>query len=265
MAAGFKWWDLLHNDYLTHNGHVSAAALGAGVLVAGGVAYLAKSPKGALAQASDETFIPSPKFGIQNVFEMMGEFIQGIAKDVIGPHYVKYYPLLTFIFVWTLLNNFLGNVPGFGTATNNINTTLGMGACVFIYYNYVGFRTHGIKYYEQFTGHLSGLLLLLLGPVMFVIETISHFIRPVTLGVRLRTNMFADQQVHHTIVAMLESVSHSLAESYGAVGSAVGFLISSIGPVPILVLGLLVVVIQAFVFTLLTMIYIGLATAHEEH
>lgn len=265
MAAGFKWWDLLHNDYLTHNPHVSAAAVGAGVLLVGGVAYLAKAPKVAVANAQDEDFVPNSKFDIRNVWEIMGEMVQAIARDIIGPHYAKYYPLLLFVFIWTLLNNFLGSVPGLASATDNINTTLGMGVCVFIYYNYLGFKEHGFKYLEQFTGHLHGLMLLLLGPVMFVIETISHMIRPVTLGIRLRTNIYADHQVHHTIVGMLDQVSQSLTESLGAFGTALGFIFSAIGPVPILALGLLVVVIQAFVFTLLTMIYIGLATAHEEH
>ncbi|NCN42584.1 F0F1 ATP synthase subunit A [bacterium] len=265
MAAGFKWWDLLHNEYLTHNTHVSAAAVGAGVLLAGGIAYLAKAPKVALANAKDEDFVPSEKFGIRNVWEVCGEMVQGIARDIIGPHYAKYLPLLLFVFVWTLLNNFLGSVPGLASATDNLNTSLGMGLCVFIYYNVMGFKEHGFKYLEQFTGHLGGVLLLFLGPVMFVIETISHMIRPVTLGIRLRTNIYADHQVHYTIVGMLKEVSASLTESLGAFGSFLGFIISSIGPIPILALGLLVVVIQAFVFTLLTMIYIGLATAHEEH
>ncbi len=265
MSAGFKWWDLLHNEYLTHNTHISAAAVGAGVLVAAGLAFRAKAPKMAVANCADEDFIPSSKLDVRNSLEICGELVQGIARDIIGPHYYKYYPLLLFIFLWTLINNFLGNLPGLASATDNLNTTLGMGLCVFIYYNAVGIKEHGFKYLEQYTGHLHGLLLLFLGPVMFVIEVISHSVRPVTLGIRLRTNIFADHQVHHAIVGMLDGVSHSLTESLGAFGSAIGFLISAIGPVPILILGLLVVVIQAFVFTLLTMIYIGLATAHEEH
>ncbi len=265
MAAGFKWWDLLHNDFLTHNPHVSAGIVGASVLVAGGAAYALKAPRLNPATAQDEAFVPSPKFGLRNVWEVLGEFVQGTARDIIGPHYAKYYPLLLFIFVWTLLNNYLGSFPGLGSATDNLNTTLAMGLSVFLYYNFMGFREHGFHYLEQFTGHLHGLLLLFLGPVMFVIETISHMIRPLTLGIRLRTNIYADHQVHGTIMGMLGDLAHGLSEKWGALGSAVGFAIEAVAPVPILMLGLLVGVIQAFVFTLLTMIYIGLATAHEEH
>lgn len=265
MAAGFKWWDLLHNEFLTHNAHISAAAVGAGVLVAGGAAYALKAPKLSLATAQDDDFVPSAKFNLRNVWEMIGEFVQGTARDIIGSHYYKYYPLLIFIFTWTLLNNVLGSLPGLGSATDNLNTTLGMSLSVFLYYNFMGFKTHGFKYLEQFTGHLHGALLLLLGPVMFVIETISHMIRPVTLGIRLRTNIYADHQVHGTILGMLHEMSQSLSASMGKFGAALGFMIEAVAPIPILFLGLLVCVIQAFVFTLLTMIYIGLATAHEEH
>jgi F-type H+-transporting ATPase subunit a len=265
MAAGFKWWDLLHNEFLTHNPHISAAAVGASVIVASGVAYAVKTPKLSLAMAQDEDFVPSSKFNLRNIWEMLGEFVQGNAREIIGPHYYKYYPLLIFIFTWTLINNVLGSLPGLGSATDNLNTTLAMSLCVFLYYNVMGFKEHGLHYLEQFTGHLHGVLLLLLGPVMFVIETISHMIRPVTLGIRLRTNIYADHQVHGTILGMLSEMAHSMSQSMGKLGAILGFVIESIAPVPIAILGLLVCVIQAFVFTLLTMIYIGLATAHEEH
>ena len=265
MAGGFKVWDLLHNEFLHTNGHIAAATAGATILAAGGAVYASKALKKVPAQAADEDFVPSPKFGIVNVFEMMGGLVQGLARDIVGPHYHKYYPLLLFIFMWTLFNNWAGVFPGLGSATDNLNTTLAMGLCVFVYYNLMGFKEHGFKYLEQFTGHLHGLLLLLLGPVMFVIETISHAIRPVTLGIRLRTNIYADHQVHGTIVAMTKDMAASLGDAWGAIGSFFGFIITSVGPIPILCLGLLVGVIQAVVFTLLTMIYIGLATAHEEH
>jgi F-type H+-transporting ATPase subunit a len=265
MAAGFKWWDLLHNEFLTHNAHISAGIVGASVLVAGGAAYAISAPRVKLATAGDEAFVPSPRFNLRNVWEVVGEFIQGTARDIVGSHYHKYYPLLLFIFVWTLLNNLLGSFPGLGSATDNLNTTLAMGLSVFVYYNVMGFKEHGFHYLEQFTGHLHGVLLLFLGPVMFVIETISHMIRPVTLGIRLRTNIYADHEVHGTIMGMLSELALGLSEKFGAVGHALGFAIEAVAPVPILLLGLLVCVIQAFVFTLLTMIYIGLATAHEEH
>jgi F-type H+-transporting ATPase subunit a len=196
---------------------------------------------------------------------MAGGFVQGLAKEIIGHHYAPYLPLLVFIFLWTLINNLLGMFPGFGSATDNLNTTLAMGATVFMYYNFQGFRAHGFKYLEHFTGHLHGVLLLILGPVMFVIEVVSHMIRPVTLSIRLRSNVYADHTVYGIFTSLLGKLGHVLGEKLGAVGHAIGFVLEGLGPVPIVILGLLVAVIQAFVFTLLTTIYVGIATAHEEH
>ena len=196
---------------------------------------------------------------------MTGELCQGFAKDIIGHHYADYLPLLMFIFMWTLVNNLLGSIAGFGSATDNLNTTLAMGLSVFVYYNFMGFKANGFKYLEQFTGHLSGILLLFLGPLMFVIEMISHSVRPLTLGFRLRSNIYADHSVFHIMSGIIGGASHFLSEKFGIVGSLFGHFFAIVGPVPLMILGLLVAVIQAFVFTLLTSIYIGMATAHDDH
>ena len=258
-------WDLAHNEYLTHNPHVGAAAAGVATLVLAGAAYAVLAPKLNHATAKDESYVPSPKFSLTNLFELAGGFVQGLAKEIIGHHYAPYLPLLIFIFLWTLVNNLLGIFPGLGSATDNLNTTLAMGACVFLYYNFQGFRAHGFKYLEHFTGHLHGVLLLILGPVMFVIEVVSHMIRPVTLSIRLRSNVYADHTVYGIFTTLLARLRETMAEHFGAFGNAVGFVLEGLGPVPIVILGLLVAVIQAFVFTLLTTIYVGIATAHEDH
>lgn len=266
MAAGFKLWNLSHSEYLAHNPHVGAAALGATVLLSAAIAYRVAAPKlAAKGLAKDADFVPPTNFGIRNVFDLAGGLVQGLAKDIIGHHYEKYLPLLIFIFMWTLLNNFLGAVPGFGSTTDNLNTTLAMGISAFLYYNYQGFKAHGFKYLEHFTGHLHGVLLLALGPVMFVIELISHSVRPATLGIRLRSNIYGDHMVFGIFTELFHKLSDTLASALGPVGKAIGVVIQSVGPIPIVILGLLVCVIQAFVFTLLTTIYVGIATAHDDH
>jgi F-type H+-transporting ATPase subunit a len=265
MSAGFKIWDLAHSEYLHENPHVGAASVGVAALLLSAVAYKVFVPKHDLSRAPDEVFVPPANLGIRNLFDMAGSFVQGVARDVIGHHYQAYMPILTFIFVWTLMHNLLGAIAGFGATTDNLNTTLAMGAAVFIYYNYQGVKAHGFRYLEHFTGHLKGVLLLILGPIMFVIETISHFIRPVTLGVRLRSNIFADHVVYGIFTELLGSFKILLTEKLGVIGTGLGFIFQVVGPVPIMLLGILVCVIQAFVFTLLTSIYIGIATAHEEH
>ncbi len=262
---GFQVWSLLHNEYLDHHPHVAAAGVAAGLLALGSAYYTIRSPKLNAQTTSDEAFVPSPKLGLRNVFELIGEFIQGIAKDIIGHHYAPYLPLLIFIFMWTLLNNLLGMVPGLGSATDNLNTTLAMGVFVYFYYNFIGFKTNGIKYMEHFTGHLHGTLLLVLGPVMFVIELVSHSVRPVTLGIRLRSNIYGDHTIYGIMANLFKDLGEFLGQKFGVVGTAIGAVMSGLGPVPIVLLGLMVAVIQAFVFTLLTTIYIGMATAHEDN
>ncbi len=265
MAAGFKWWNYLQSDFMNHNTHVVAAVASVGLIVGATAVYRASVPTKALASAPDEAFVPPAKFGIRNIFEVLGEFVQNNANEIIGKHSKAYLPLLMWIFFYVLTCNLLGTVPGMASATDNINTTFSIGLIVFLYYNALGFANNGFHYLEQFTGHVKGLILLFLGPILFVIETISHLIRPLTLGIRLRTNIYADHEIFHVISGLVQSLIVPLQEKLGAVGAALGYLFATLAPVPIMILGLLVAVIQATVFTLLTMIYIGVATAHEEH
>jgi F-type H+-transporting ATPase subunit a len=265
QGHGFQVWSLLHNDFINENPHVAAAAISGGLIVLASLAYRILAPKLNASTKNDADFIPKSNLGIRNFFEMIAEFVQGLARDIIGDHYEHYLPLLVFIFTWTLVNNLLGVIPGFGSSTDNLNTTLAMGLVSFVYYNYHGFKSHGFKYLEHFTGHLHGVLLLFMGPAMFVIELISHSVRPITLGMRLRANMYADHTVHGIVVGLFQQMGDFLTAKLGAFGTTLGYMIAAVGPVPIILLGLLVCVLQAFVFTLLTTIYVGMATAHDDH
>lgn len=275
MASGhgFQWWNLIHSEFLDHNPHVAAATVGLGVFVAGSLLYRRSLSKVNFNSIEDKDLVPPSKFSVPGIFDMVGSFVKTTAKDIIGHGYEKHLPLVIFIFMWILLNNLLGSVAGLGSATDNINTTLSMGVCVFLYYNIRGFMSQGWMYMDQFCGHLltslEGKILLILGPIlipmMFIIELISHSVRPLTLGIRLRTNIYADHAVYGTIFSSVQSLANTLAESLGIVGEVIGKSLLAFLPAPIVVLGLLVAVIQAFVFTLLTCIYIGLATSHEDH
>ena len=107
---------------------------------------------------------------------------------------------------------------------------------VFLYYNYQGLKEHGVKYFKQFFGPIA-----LLAPLMFVIETISHAARLLSLTVRLYGNIFGD----HTVLGIFSS------------------LVPLVVPVIFLLLGLAVALIQAFIFSTLSAVYIGLAVSHE--
>jgi len=269
MSGGFHVWSYLHNEFLDHNPHVGGAAVAGVALLAAGAAYGVMIPKVKAARAkggvSDEVFVPSSRLGLSNIFDLSGSLVQSMAKDIIGRHYVDFIPILVFIFMWTLLNNVLGMVPGLVSSTDNLNTTMAMGLSVFLYYNLMGFKHNGLRYLEHFTGHLKGVLLLLLGPIMFVIELVSHSVRPLTLGIRLRSNIYADHTVYEIVANLFSALGAFLSTKLGIIGSIIGGMLSALGPVPIVILGLLVSFIQAFVFMLLTTIYIGMATAHDEH
>jgi F-type H+-transporting ATPase subunit a len=139
----------------------------------------------------------------------------------------------------------MGLVPGFAPATANLNTTIGPALVVFVVYNMAGIFEHGIVAHVK---HLMGPVLLL-APLMFVIEVVSHIARPMSLGIRLTGNMTGD----HMVIGVFGGIAESI------------FSVPLIFPIPFLFLGLLVCIIQTLVFCLLSTVYLALATAHEEH
>ena len=260
---GFQVWSLLHSPFLDQHPYFAAGAISASIVVFGTLCYKIYAPTLNSKSQNDKDFVPTSNLAPRNLVDLAASFVLGIAKDNIGAHYAQYLPLLVFIFIWTLVNNLLGMLPGMGSATDNYNTTLAMGLVSFVYYNYVGFKALGFKYLEHYTGHLKGTLLLILGPLMFVIEVVSNLARPVSLGIRLRSNIFGDHMVYTIISGLVKGLGDAIGLKLGVVGSAIGWIITALGPVPIVALGLMVCVIQAYVFTLLTTIYIGMATAHH--
>lgn len=174
--------------------------------------------------------------GIQNFMETVVEAFLKLSEENIGHHWGKtFFPLIGTLFLFILLCNFMGLIPGFSSPTSDINTNAAMAIPVFLATHYYGLRVHGLKYIKHFLGPIWWL-----SPLMFVIEFIGHLVRPLTLSVRLFGNMMA-KHIILVILAMLAPV----------------FI-----PFFILALGTLVSLIQAFVFVLLTSLY--LAGAVEE-
>lgn len=177
---------------------------------------------------------------LQQFLEIWAEGLNGLAADVIGGPSRPFFPLLGALFMFILVCNLLGLLPGFMSPTSNINVTAGMAILVFFYYNYVGFRVHGFwKYLAHFAGPS-----LAVAPLLFVIEIISHCARPFSLSVRLFGNIFAEELIITTLNGMFP------------------FGIS----LPVMGLALFASTIQAFIFVVLTMVYLGgaLEHAHEE-
>jgi F-type H+-transporting ATPase subunit a len=174
---------------------------------------------------------------VQQVFELIYEFIANTIAEVGVHHGERFIYYIGTIFIFILSMNLVGLVPGLEAPTNNIPVTVGLAVVTFFYYNFMGFRELGIGYLKQFMGPVAWL-----APLMIPIELISHFVRPLSLSVRLYGNMFAGEQVTGIFLSLT-------------------FLII---PIIFMLLHVFVAVVQTYVFTLLTTIYIGGATS-EEH
>ena len=172
----------------------------------------------------------------QNILELVVGGLEDFMVDITGPEGRAFFPFIATIFLYILVSNLLGLIPGFFSPTANINTTLSMALCTFILTHAIGIKYHGVKYIKHFMGPIW-----LLAPMMFVIELIGHFARVMSLSVRLFGNIFGKEKI---------------------LGILFGLWGLYLAPLPILFLGILVSFIQALVFMLLSIVYF--AGAMEE-
>jgi F-type H+-transporting ATPase subunit a len=187
----------------------------------------------------ESAVVPDARLTLRTFIEAFLEYFYDMAKGVMDPKRAKrYFPLIGASALFVFFSNILALLPSFPVATSNLNITMGCALVVFILFNVYGLMTNGMSYLKHLCGPVWWLAWLILP-----IEIISLSVRPITLAVRLMLNMAVD----HLIL-----------------GIFVG-LVSVLLPLPIMLLGCLVVVVQTLVFTLLTCIYIGLATEHEAH
>jgi F-type H+-transporting ATPase subunit a len=187
----------------------------------------------------DEAVVPDDTLTLRTFFEAFFAYFYNMARDVMGPKSAKrYFPLIGGSAAFIFFSNALALIPGFNPPTSNLNVTLGCALLVFISFNYYGIKENGWGY----LAHLAGPKWYL-APLIFLIEVISTCVRPVTLSIRLMVNM---------------AVDHLMASIF------IG-LVALLVPVPLMLLGIIVVVVQTLVFCLLTSIYIGLATEKAEH
>lgn len=181
--------------------------------------------------------------GIQNFIEVVTEAILKLVEDNIGHRWGRQlFPFICTIFIFILLCNFMGLIPGFACPTANINTNAAMAVPVFLLTHYYGVRAHGAKYIYHFLGPIRSIAALPLMILMFFTEFIGHLARPLTLTVRLFGNMVAK----HIILFVLAIISPWIV------------------PTAILALGVLVAIVQAFVFTLLSTCYFA-GAVEEAH
>ncbi len=174
---------------------------------------------------------------LQHTFEGVHGFIEGQSRDIIGHHSEGFTPFLVVLFLFVLICNLIGLVPGFESPTAVAVVPLGCAICAFVYYQAQGFKTHGIAYLKHFMGPMWWLAI-----IMIPIEIISHLARMLSLTIRLFANMYAGDMV-----------------------TLVFFSLIPLG-IPIIFLGLHIGVslLQAYIFVLLTTVYLSGAVA-EEH
>lgn len=231
MAANhFSWMQLVAGeDYAP----IATTAAVTTVLIA--LALAAKIKLG----TGEKAFKPAGRFGVRGFFEVVTEIIVSISDMVIGERGRKFVPMYAAIFLYIWFNNIAGLIPGMSAATDNLNTTIAVGLFSYVAYNYYGIKEHGVKAY---LAHFAGPVIFL-APLIFVIELFSHAIRPFSLGLRLRSNMMGD----HTLLGIFLDLAPTWLPL----------------PVPFYFLGLFVSTLQAFVFVLLSMVYVAMATAHD--
>lgn len=228
----FSWLELLGvNEELNHV--VMSAAIGVILIVTTFIA--AAQMKRVFAKEGG--LIPDSKMTYKNFFEILAEKLYGLTESVIGHHDAPlYFPVIGSLFVFIFACNIIGLIPGLMPPTENMNTTTALGVFVFLYYNFVGLRANGIGYLKHFLGPM-----LWLAPLMLVIEIASHLFRPLSLALRLRGNIMGD----HVVLSVFSG------------------LVPYLLPVIFYGIGVFVAFIQAFVFVLMTMVYISLSTAHD--
>ncbi len=174
---------------------------------------------------------------LQITLEAIYDFVAAQASEGIGHGSGKFVPFLGTLFIFILFMNMIGIIPGFESPTMTPAVPAGLAVSVFLYYNVMGFKSHGVgRYLAHFAGPVWWM-----APIMIPIELISHLARPLSLTIRLFANMFAGEKVTMTFLGLTYILAPAI---FMGLHVFVGFL-------------------QAFIFMLLTLIYVGSAVAHE--
>ncbi|MFP4071416.1 MAG: F0F1 ATP synthase subunit A [Desulfovibrionales bacterium] len=172
------------------------------------------------------SLVPS---GVQNFFEVVIGGMEDFVVQNMGEGGRKVFPVLATLFIFILVCNLFGLIPGLDAPTANVNTNLAMAVFIFVYYQYWGFKLHGVKYIKHFMGPVWWL-----APLILIIEVIGHFARMLSLTLRLFGNIKGEE----IVLALL-------------------FLLAPvISTIPITLLFLLMKTMQAFIFFMLSLMYL---------
>lgn len=231
---GLTWYAHQHPDVQ----HIYA-----GLFVLGIIALVAVITETSIRDSKGD-LVPANKLTIRNFAELLVGAVFNMMRDIMGEKAARHFlPLVGTCAFFILFSNALGLVPGFLPPTSNFNTTFGCGLVIFFATHIYGLKVNGWNHIKHFFGPMIGIPWIPLMLLMFFIEMISHIARPLSLGIRLMANMTADHMVLTIFLGL------------------VPFLV----PLPMYMLGAVVVVVQALVFSLLSTVYIGMAVEEAEH
>lgn len=193
----------------------------------------------------DKSVIPDENLSLRTFFEIFVGYFYNMMKDMMGPTRAKkYFPVVGTAACFILFSNFLGMIPGFLPPTASWNVTAGTALVAIGAFIVYGFQANGFGFITHLAGPWLGWAYVPVNILIFFIEFISTFIiRPITLSIRLMLNIAVD----HLLLSILLGI------------------FSLFLPIPIMILGTLVAVVQVLVFCLLTSVYISLATEGHEH
>jgi F-type H+-transporting ATPase subunit a len=226
-----KTW--INGDDVAHVEHVFMAGVVA--LLAIGMAVAASSRL----RDPEKAVVPEAKLSAATFFELICGGALSMMEKMMGREKARdTFPVVGALAIFILFGNLLGMIPGFLPATDSLRTTAALGITVFLLTHYFGLKYNGMAYLKHFCGPLWWL-----APLMLPIELISHIVRPASLALRLFGNMFGDHKV---------------------LGIFLGFNILFV-PLPVMALGMMVCVVQALVFCLLTMVYFSMAVEDLSH
>lgn len=205
-------------------------------IVMGLLLIFAALARRALAAAADP-MIPDDGMTLRGFGEVITEWIDGFVANVSELHGSRrFVPFFGSIFIFILVANFFGMIPGMESPTSDTDLTFALGAICFVFYLYQGFKSQGAGYLKSFLGPM-----LLLAPLMLPIELADNLFRPFSLGVRLFANMFAD----HQVLGLFTRLTYLVV------------------PLAFYALGAIVCIVQALVFTILSITYVRMASVEH--
>jgi F-type H+-transporting ATPase subunit a len=232
-ALGRNWRALAFQDTHFTLTHVLVTLVVLGFMVYGGMQF----SKGLAAPGGG--LVPPRRMNLRNFFEVMTESVYGMVEGAMGERNARrFFPLVATLWCFVLFGNLIGLIPGFISPNDTLKTNVALALTVFVATHVYGVKEHGLAYFKHFLGPTPAL-----APLMLPIEVVSHLARPLSLSLRLMGNMLADHKVVFSFFV----------------------LVPLLVPLPFMLLGLLVCLVQAIVFCTLTMVYLSMAVEHEEH